>query len=106
MATGKRLRRDSPQGSKATPKMESQKRLKTDQREKLSVPKTDQKQEGAAAGKAKKDKDEDYEEVKQASGEPPRRSGRNLGKEANYNIDEILDNADMALNGLDKNGCI
>ena len=48
------------------------------------------------------------EEKKGEDLQPTRRSGRNLGKEANYNIDELLDAADQEAfgNGGKGGGCI
>jgi hypothetical protein len=48
------------------------------------------------------------EEKKGEDLQPTRRSGRNLGKEANYNIDELLDAVDQDAfgNGSKGGGCI
>jgi DNA ligase-1 len=72
--------------------------------EKSSVKKRDEKKA------AKEEEKGALEEEKQANGEPARRSGRNFGKVANYNIDDILDAAaeemDSSAKGTSGGGCI
>lgn len=81
---GKRQKSTSPEPS---PSQNENKRIKID--EKLSVTKSDQIKDSV-----KKSKEEDKKGEEKKAEEPTRRSARNAGKEANYNIDELLDAAD------------
>lgn len=53
-----------------------------------------------------KKEEEKKEEVKQASGDAARRSDRNAGKVANYNIDDIIDASLNDDKGGKGSGCI
>lgn len=80
-------KRQKSKGPEPMPSQDENKRIKID--EKLSVTKSDQ-----TKASSKKSQEEEKKGEEQKAEEPTRRSARNMGKEANYNIDELLKAAD------------